>query len=132
MQRVLAMEIETGKTMPVSAWAAFIAFLRLGLTSFGGPTAHPGYFRAEFVTRRRWLSEHSYADLIALCQFLPGPLLQAEVVPNGWISNQTFLAGYGAAQAVPGPLFTFAAFLGAAMNGAPNGVFGGWLLSAVP
>ena len=45
------------------------------------------------------------------------PLLQAEVVPNGWVSNDTFLAGYGAAQAVPGPLFTFSAFLGASMNG---------------
>ncbi|WP_035627212.1 chromate efflux transporter [Herminiimonas sp. CN] len=305
------MKIETEKTAAVSAWAVFVAFLRLGLTSFGGPIAHLGYFRDEFVTRRRWLSEHSYADLVALCQFLPGPassqvgmaigltragfagalaawagftlpsalalilfaqglaswgdavpagllhglkvvavavvaqavwgmarslctdtaritiaagaactallwptawgqigviaaaavlglllfkplpvgnheplpiligrrtavmllglffalllglpvwvqvwpnqalalvdafyragalvfggghvvlpLLQAEVVPNGWVSNQTFLAGYGAAQAVPGPLFTFAAFLGAAMNGAPSGVAGGLL-----
>ena len=48
-------------------------FLRLGLTSFGGPVAHLGYFRDEFVVRRRWLTEHSYADLVALCQFLPGP-----------------------------------------------------------
>lgn len=51
----------------------FRAFLLLGLTSFGGPIAHLGYFRAEFVTRRGWLSEHDYADLVALCQFLPGP-----------------------------------------------------------
>ncbi|MCK0715127.1 chromate efflux transporter [Chromohalobacter sarecensis] len=51
----------------------FSAFLILGLTSFGGPIAHLGYFRAEFVTRRRWLSEEDYADLVALCQFLPGP-----------------------------------------------------------
>ncbi len=55
------------------AWRVFLAFLRLGLTSFGGPLAHLGYFRDEFVTRRRWLSEQSYADLIAFCQFLPGP-----------------------------------------------------------
>ncbi|CAH5455200.1 chromate transporter, partial [Escherichia coli] len=54
-------------------WSVFLIFLRLGLTSFGGPIAHLGYFRAEFVTRRRWLSERSYADLVALCQFLPGP-----------------------------------------------------------
>jgi chromate transporter len=53
------------------------------------------------------------------------PLLQAEVVPSGWVSNDAFLAGYGAAQAVPGPLFTFAAFLGASMNQAPSGWFGG-------
>ena len=294
-----------------SAWAVFLIFLRLGLTSFGGPVAHLGYFRNEFVARRRWLSEQSYADLVALCQFLPGPassqvgmalglgragyrgalaawagftlpsalalilfalglsawgdalpvgvlhglkvvavavvaqavwgmartlcvgvprlalmaaaagvallwpgvwvqvglivvagllglllfpavpqgphealpiqlsrrtgaallalfglllvglpllaaawpsqalamvdafyragslvfggghvvlpLLQSEVVPRGWVSNDTFLAGYGAAQAVPGPLFTFAAFLGAAARGTPSGWAGGLL-----
>lgn len=294
-----------------NAWAVFLIFLRLGLTSFGGPVAHLGYFRDELVVRRRWLSEQSYADLVALCQFLPGPassqvgmalgliranyagalaawagftlpsamalilfalgvahygdvipsgllqglkvvavavvaqavwgmartlcpdtprvtmmvaatciillapsawsqigvivmagmigllwykptlnsahqplpitishrtgliwlslflvlliglpilakllasqsialvdafyragslvfggghvvlpLLQAEVVPTGWISNETFLAGYGAAQAVPGPLFTFAAFLGASMSQPPSGWLGGLL-----
>lgn len=294
-----------------SAWSVFLIFLRLGLTSFGGPIAHLGYFRDEFVTRRRWLTEHSYADLVALCQFLPGPassqvgialglsragyrgalaawagftlpsaialilfalgisqygtafspgalhglkvvavavvaqavwgmarnlctdvlrvsimvmaacvvllepsawgqvsviaaagfaglllfkpdpsaehdplpitispragaiwlalflallvglplltqlmpnqtvamvdafyrsgslvfggghvvlpLLQVEVVPSGWVNNETFLAGYAAAQAVPGPLFTFAAFLGASMNLAPSGWIGGMI-----
>lgn len=290
-------------------WAIFLVFLRLGLTTFGGPIAHLGYFRDEFVTRRQWLTERSYADLVALCQFLPGPassqvgmalglsrggyagalaawagftlpsaialillalgmaswgdavpsgllhglkvvavavvaqavwgmarnlcpdapritlmavaccfvlwmpstggqvgaimlaagiglwrfkplpeaahdpqpitirrrtglfwlalflallislpllsalfpnqtlarvdafyragslvfggghvvlaLLQAEVVPTGWVNNDAFLAGYGAVQAVPGPLFTFAAFLGASMNDAPLGWWGG-------
>jgi chromate transporter len=294
-----------------SAWSVFVIFLRLGLTSFGGPIAHLGYFHHEFVTKRHWLSERSYADLVALCQFLPGPassqvgialgmsragyrgalaawagftlpsavllivfalgvsrygdalgpgallglkvvavavvaqavwgmakklctdltrialmviaacgallepsawgqvsviviagiagvmlckpgpsdahdslpmpisrksgaiwlslffalllglpllagltadrsvamidafyrtgslvfggghvvlpLLQAEVVPPGWVSNETFLAGYGVAQAIPGPLFTFAAFLGASMNQAPSGWTGGLL-----
>jgi len=57
----------------LSAWAIFLIFLRLGLSSFGGPIAHLGYFRTEFVEKRRWLSEHAYADLVALCQFLPGP-----------------------------------------------------------
>lgn len=292
-----------------SCWSVFLIFLKLGLTSFGGPVAHLGYFREEFVSRRRWLSEHSYADLVALCQFLPGPassqvgmalglsragyagalsawagftlpsaivlilfalgiseygelvsggmlhglkvvavavvaqavwgmgkslcpdwprkllavlaaawvllvpsawsplavillgavagliwlhpapkdssdelsvsvsprvgvlcfalflvlllglpvlaysvggqalamidgfyragalvfggghvvlpLLQAEVVGPGWISNGVFVAGYGAAQAVPGPLFTFSAFLGASMNSSPTGWLGG-------
>nr|WP_158459133.1 chromate efflux transporter [Pseudomonas fluorescens] len=292
-----------------SPWAVFLIFLRLGLTSFGGPVAHLGYFHDEFVVRRRWLSERSYADLVALCQFLPGPassqvgmalglsrcgypgalaawtgftlpsgiilmlfamglaeyanvipagalhglkvvavavvaqavwgmartlcpdvarigimaatsclvllmpstwtqvgsiavasiiglflfkpqkgemsealpftlrrrvglwwllvffallvglpaltalypshtlaladafyragalvfggghvvlpLLQAEVVNAGWVGNDTFVAGYGAAQAVPGPLFTFAAFLGASMHQAPSGWLGG-------
>ena len=51
----------------------FLVALRLGLTSFGGPIAHLGYFREEYVTRRRWLDEQSYADVVALCQFLPGP-----------------------------------------------------------
>lgn len=50
-----------------------LVFLRLGLTSFGGPIAHIGYFREEFVTRRRWIDETGYADLVALGQFLPGP-----------------------------------------------------------
>jgi chromate transporter len=288
----------------------FHVFLRLGLTSFGGPVAHLGYYRAEFVARRKWLDEGAFADIVALCQFLPGPassqvgmsigilraglggafaawlgftlpsalamilfgygvsrfgnlsgaawlhglkivavavvaqavwgmarslcpdkqrasvavgaavvalavpsavgqigaiavggligwglladtaparpgmplavhvprgwsivaamlffalliglplvaaavpaqplklfdsfyrsgalvfggghvvlpLLQAEVVPPGWVSNDTFLAGYGAAQAVPGPLFTFAAYLGTVMGPAPNGWLGG-------
>ncbi|MGO8858876.1 MAG: chromate efflux transporter [Steroidobacteraceae bacterium] len=48
-------------------------FLKLGLTSFGGPTAHIGYFREEFVVRRRWISDLAFSDLVALCQFLPGP-----------------------------------------------------------
>lgn len=290
----------------------FIVFLRLGLTSFGGPVAHIGYFREEFVARRKWLDDKRFADVVALSQFLPGPassqvgiavglmragylgslaawtaftlpsalamivfaygvthlggvlgsgwlhglkiaavavvanavlgmmrslapdreratlavaaaalvlslpgvwgqigailagaaigfirfhdrdgdtaiealaapvtrraavaalavffalliilplaaaafpdqalryfdafyragslvfggghvvlpLLQAEVVPPGWLSDDVFLAGYGAAQAIPGPLFTFAAYLGAAMETAPNGVVGGLL-----
>jgi chromate transporter len=291
-----------------SPWAVFLVFLRLGLTSFGGPVAHLGYFREALVVRRRWLSERNYADLVALCQFLPGPassqvgmalglaragypgalaawlgftlpsavalilfalglahwgdavpagllhglkvvavavvaqavwgmarslcpdaprtslmavaacavlwwssawaqvlvlalaalvglwtlapgqgaaheplpipvgrragvawlalfvalllglpwaaavfphatlavadafyragslvfggghvvlpLLQAELVPTGWVGQDTFLAGYGAAQAVPGPLFTFAAFLGASLQMGPQGVWG--------
>ena len=293
-----------------SALEVLRTFLRLGLTSFGGPVAHLGYFRTEFVERRRWLDEPAFADIVALCQFLPGPassqvgislgilraglpgalaawlgfttpsavtmvlfgygvtafgdlsqaawlhglkivavavvaqavwgmarslcpdreratiavgatilalavpsaagqigailaggaigwgvlrngaappagtplairlprswsvaaalaffallfglpvlaaaapshaialfdsfyrsgalvfggghvvlpLLQAEVVPPGWVSNDAFLAGYGAAQAVPGPLFTFAAYLGTVMGEHPNGWLGG-------
>lgn len=55
------------------AWEVFRLFLRLGMTSFGGPVAHLGYFREEFVVRRRWLGERAYAELVALCLFLPGP-----------------------------------------------------------
>lgn len=298
-----------GHDQKESVLGVFLVFLRLGLISFGGPIAHLGYFRDEFVNRRHWLGERSYADLVALCQFLPGPassqvgmalglsrhgysgafaawagftlpsaialtlfalglsshasaiptgtlnglkivavavvaqavwgmaknlcadiprvaimavaaciallvpsslgqvgiivasggtgllllkpeptkdhdslrvtvsrragalwitlffvllvglpmlvvllpyqavadvsaffrsgalvfggghvvlpLLQAAVVPPGWVNNDSFLAGYGAAQALPGPLFTFAAFLGASMNVAPSGWIGG-------
>lgn len=56
-----------------SAWEVFRVFLRLGLTSFGGPVAHLGYFRSELVERRAWLDDREYGDLVALCQFLPGP-----------------------------------------------------------
>lgn len=62
-----------GRRVEAGAWTVFRVFLRLGLTSFGGPIAHLGYFRDEFVARRGWLSESEYAELIALCQFLPGP-----------------------------------------------------------
>lgn len=56
-----------------SPWQVFLIFLRLGCTSFGGPIAHLGYFRQAFVARRGWLDESAYAELVALCQLLPGP-----------------------------------------------------------
>lgn len=65
--------MEKSKSRDTSLWSVFTIFLRLGLTSFGGPVAHLAYFRDEFVVRRGWFSERSYADLAALCQFLPGP-----------------------------------------------------------
>lgn len=55
-----------------SAWEVLVVFLKLGLTSFGGPIAHLGYFRNELVVRRKWIDEDGYGDLVALCQFLPG------------------------------------------------------------
>lgn len=58
---------------PGTALEVFRTFLRLGLTSFGGPVAHLGYFREDIVVRRKWLGERAYADLVGLCQFLPGP-----------------------------------------------------------
>jgi chromate transporter len=60
-----------------------LAFLRLGFTSFGGPVAHLGYFRAEFVERRKWLDEAGYVDIVALCQFLPGPASSQVAVTLG-------------------------------------------------
>ncbi len=72
----------------------FLVFLRLGLTSFGGPIAHIGYFRDEFVQRRHWLSERSYSDLVALCQFLPGPASSQVGMALGLLRH-----GYGGALA---------------------------------
>ncbi|WP_340107316.1 chromate efflux transporter [Pikeienuella sp. HZG-20] len=69
------MKATTPETSPKngSAREVFRVFLKLGLTSFGGPIAHLGYFRDELVTRRKWIDDAGYADLVALCQFLPGP-----------------------------------------------------------
>ena len=71
---------------PGSALEVLLAFTKLGVSSFGGPIAHIGYFRQEFVVRRRWLDERAYAVIVALCQFLPGPAssqvsLSASCVP---------------------------------------------------
>jgi len=68
----------------------FLVFLRLGLTSFGGPIAHLGYFRQEFVERRHWLTEQSFVDLVALCQFLPGPTSSQVCYSIGMIRSGLF------------------------------------------
>lgn len=78
----------------VSLLEVLLIFLRLGVTCFGGPIAHIGYFRQEFVVRRRWLDEQSYADLVALCQFLPGPASSQVGFSIGLMR-----AGYGGALA---------------------------------
>ncbi|MCK6076949.1 chromate transporter [Paenibacillus silvae] len=57
----------------LAVWEVLMVATKLGLTSFGGPTAHLGYFHNEYVRKRKWIDEHSYADLVGLCQFLPGP-----------------------------------------------------------
>lgn len=65
---------ETGQTSQLgSVWEVLAVFTRLGLTSFGGPVAHLGYFREDIIIRRKWVDERTYGDLIGLCQFLPGP-----------------------------------------------------------
>ena len=71
------------------------ASTRLGLTSFGGPIAHLGYFHAEYVVRRKWIDEQSYADLVALCQFLPGPASSQVSIAIG-ILRARFLGGIAA------------------------------------
>lgn len=92
-----------------------LAFLKLGLTSFGGPIAHLGYFRSEFVERRRWLGDAQYADLVALCQFLPGPASSQVGMALGMLR-----AGWGGALVawlaftLPSALLLLALALGAA------------------
>ncbi len=75
------------------------AFFKLGLTSFGGPIAHLGYFRSEFVERRRWLDDESYTDLVALCQFLPGPAssqvgFSIGLMRAGWLGGLAAWCGF--------------------------------------
>ncbi|GLV55111.1 chromate transporter [Dictyobacter sp. S3.2.2.5] len=70
----LSVPVEPAERRPQGTFLEVLrVFAKLGLTSFGGPVAHLGYFRQELVVRRQWLDEHNYADLLALCQFLPGP-----------------------------------------------------------
>ena len=65
-------------------WEVLLAFAKLGCTAFGGPVAHLGFFRQEFVRKRRWIDDAAYADLIALCQFLPGPASSQVALSLGW------------------------------------------------
>ena len=83
-----------GGERPGSALEVFRVFLKLGVSSFGGPIAHLGYFREEFIVRRRWLDEQAFVDLAALCQFLPGPASSQTGFSIGLIR-----AGYGGALA---------------------------------
>jgi chromate transporter len=88
----------------------FTAFLKLGLTSFGGPIAHLGYFRDELVVRRKWLDETAYADLVALCQFLPGPASSQVGFSLGILRGNGLLGGLAAwfAFTMPSALILFA------------------------
>jgi chromate transporter len=94
----------------------FTAFLKLGLTSFGGPVAHLGYFRDELVVRRKWLDEMAYADIVALCQFLPGPASSQVGFALGILRGNGLLGGLAAwfAFTIPSALILFAFAMGAA------------------
>jgi chromate transporter len=90
-------------TDPAEGWRrdgeVFLAFLKLGLTSFGGPIAHLGYFRAEFIARRGWLTERAFADLVALAQFLPGPAssqvgFAVGLTRSGWLGGLAAWTGF--------------------------------------
>lgn len=83
------------KDRAASAIEVLHAFAKLGMSCFGGPIAHIGYFRQEFVVRRRWLDEQTYADLVALCQFLPGPA-SSQVGFSLGLMRAGYLGGFAA------------------------------------
>lgn len=113
----------------------FAIFLRLGLTSFGGPIAHLGYFRDAFVLRRRWLSEESYAALVALCQILPGPASSQVGFAIG-LREGGFAGAFAAflGFTLPSALLMFAAAFGLVLlpDAIRAPVFHGLVLVAVP
>lgn len=101
---------------PGSIWEILLVFLKLGLTSFGGPIAHLGYFRDELVVRRKWLKEAAYADLVALCQFLPGPASSQVGFALGVLRGDGLLGGFVAwfAFTMPSAIILFVFAVGAA------------------
>ncbi|MGP9811339.1 chromate efflux transporter [Rhodopseudomonas sp. NSM] len=117
-----------------SALEVLLIFLKLGLTSFGGPIPHLGYFRNEFVVRRKWIDEHGYADLVALCQFLPGPASSQAgfaigLMRAGYPGALAAWAGFTLPSALAMVLFAYGA---AALDGpAGAGLLHGLKLTAV-
>jgi len=112
----------------------FRIFLRLGLTSFGGPIAHLGYFRREFVTRRAWLGEEGFADLVALCQFLPGPAssqvgFALGLARGGWLGALAAWAGFTLPSALA--LFALAALSASWEGPAASAAIHGLKLAAI-
>lgn len=106
-----------------------LAFLKLGLTSFGGPVAHLGYFRTEFVERRKWLDDKSYSDLVALCQFLPGPAssqigMVLGLGRSGWSGALAAWIGFTLPSAIALILFAIGMshWAGVAQSGAIHGL----------
>jgi chromate transporter len=95
-----------------SVLEVFRVALWLGLTSFGGPVAHLGYFREEYVRRRRWLDDAAYADLVALCQFLPGPAssqvgIAIGTLRAGWLGGLVAFLGFTLPSAIAMVLFAY-------------------------
>ncbi|WP_101341847.1 chromate efflux transporter [Cereibacter azotoformans] len=117
-----------------TAAEVFAAFLKLGLTSFGGPIAHLGYFRHEFVVRRAWLTEAAYADLVALCQFLPGPAssqvgFALGLMRAGWLGALAAFAAF----TLPSALILLGVAMTAGLAAGPmgGGLFHGLKIVAV-
>jgi chromate transporter len=114
---------EAEARQPGSPLEVLWAFLKLGFTSFGGPIAHLGYFREAFVVRRGWLDEQSYADLVALCQFLPGPAssqvgFSIGLMRAGYRGGLAAWTGFTLPSAIAMVLFAY----GAGALGGPTGI----------
>lgn len=118
------------KAIPAGdAKEVFAAFFKLGLTSFGGPVAHLGYFRDELVTRRKWMDDAAYADLVALCQFLPGPAssqvgFALGMMRAGWLGALAAFVAFTLPSALLLVVFamTAASLTGPVGDGALNGL----------
>jgi chromate transporter len=109
-----------------SGIAIFWIFLKLGLTSFGGPIAHLAYFREEFVRQRQWLSDHAYADLVALCQFLPGPASSQVGIAIG-LSRGGFTGAFAAWLGFTLPSFIALVVFGLLLTNITDIASGTWL-----
>ena len=127
-------EAEPRRSRSGSAREVLGVFLKLGLTSFGGPIAHLGYFRREFVVRRAWLDERAYADLVALSQFLPGPASSQTgfaigLMRAGYLGGLAAWAGFTLPSAIAMTLFAYGE--GALKGPAGDGLLHGLKLVAV-
>ena len=127
-------EAEPRRSRSGSAREVLGVFLKLGLTSFGGPIAHLGYFRREFVVRRGWLDERAYADLVALSQFLPGPASSQTgfaigLMRAGYLGGLAAWAGFTLPSAIAMTLFAYGE--GALKGPAGDGLLHGLKLVAV-
>jgi chromate transporter len=109
-----------------SACEVFTAFLRLGLTSFGGPVAHLGYFHEDFVVRRKWLDEKTYVDLVALSQFLPGPASSKVGIAIG-LSRAGYIGALAAWTAFTMPSVIALVLFGYGVTSLGNALGSGWL-----
>ncbi len=112
-------------------FSLFVLFFRLGLISFGGPTAHLAFFRKEFVEKKRWLEEEAYANLVALCQMLPGPAssqvgMAIGYLRGGWLGAVLAWMGF----TLPAAVLLTSIGYGFSMGGIASGWLLGWKLAA--
>lgn len=113
-------------TRPGTAAEVFAAFLKLGLTAFGGPVAHIGFFRIEFVERRKWMTDADYSEIVALCQFLPGPASSQTGFAIG-LDRAGLAGGLAAWVAFTLPSFLLMALAGYGVLAYADALGGGWI-----